>query len=171
MAFLEHAINLEDLPESTGDGEFKPLPAGWYNSTINKAELKATKDGTGQYIAIRYDITGPTHQGRVVFGNVNIRNKSEKAEEIGRAQLGDIMRALGLKQVTDTDQLIGGALQIKLDIKTDEQYGTRNEVKGYKAAEGSAGFMKAEMGCAAIPSSAMTQTRAATGSAPPWAKK
>lgn len=164
MAFLEHAINLEDLPESTGDGDFKPLPAGWYSATINKAELKATKDGTGQYIAIRYDITSPSHQGRVVFGNVNIRNKSEKAEEIGRAQLGDIMRAIGLKQVSDTDQLIGGSLQIKLDIKTDEQYGTRNEVKGYKAA-GDA------MPASAVPTFAKPAEAKATGSAPPWAKK
>ena len=164
MAFLEHAINLEDLPESNNTGEFQPLPAGWYSATINKAELKATKDGTGQYIAIRYDITGPTHQGRVVFGNVNIRNKSEKAEEIGRAQLGDIMRAIGLKQVSDTDQLIGGALQIKLDVKTDEQYGTRNEVKGFKAAGDS-------MPASAVPTFAKPAEAKSAGSAPPWAKK
>lgn len=164
MAFLEHAINLEDLPESTGDGDFKPLPAGWYSAFINKAELKATKDGTGQYIAVRYDITGPTHQGRVVFGNLNIKNKSEKAEEIGRAQLGDIMRALGLKQVTDTDQLIGGALQIKLDVKTDEQYGTRNEVKGYKAAEGA-------MPASAVPTFSKPAEAKPAGANPPWAKK
>lgn len=168
MAFLEHAINLEDLPESTGDGDFKPLPAGWYNATINKAELKPTNDGTGQKIAIRFDITGPTHQGRVVFGNVNIRNKSEKAEEIGRAQLGDIMRSIGLKQVSDTDQLVGGSLQIKLHVKTDEQYGTRNEVKGFKAAGDS-------LPASAVPTFAKPAESGApqktAGSAPPWAKK
>lgn len=167
MAFLEHAINLEDLPESNNTGEFQPLPAGWYSATINKAELKATKDGTGQYIAIRYDITGPTHQGRVVFGNVNIRNKSEKAEEIGRAQLGDIMRALGLKQVSDTDQLVGGSLQIKLEIKeASEQYAARNEVKAYKAA-GDA------MPVSAVPTFAkpVAAESKPAGSAPPWAKK
>ena len=164
MAFLEHTINLEDLPESSGDGEFKPLPAGWYNATINTAKLEPTKDGTGQKIALRFDITGPTHQGRVVFGNLNIRNKSEKAEEIGRAQLGDIMRAIGLKQVSDTDQLIGGSLQIKLDVKTDEQYGTRNEVKAYKAA-GDA------MPASAVPTFAKPAEAKSAGSAPPWAKK
>jgi hypothetical protein len=164
MAFLEHTINLDDLPESTNTGDFQPLPAGWYSSTINKAELKVTKDGTGQYIAIRYDITGPTHQGRVVFGNINIRNKSEKAEEIGRAQLGDIMRAIGLKQVSDTDQLVGGSLQIKLDIKTDEQYGTRNEVKGYKVADGA-------IPASAVPTFAKPAEAKSAGAAPPWAKK
>lgn len=163
MAFLEHAINLDDLPESN-TGEFAPLPAGWYSATINKASLEPTKDGTGQKIAIRYDITGPTHQGRVVFGNLNIKNKSAKAEEIGRAQLGDIMRALGLRQVSDTDQLVGGSLQIKLDIKTDEQYGTRNEVKAFKA-DGDA------MPASAVPTFAKPTEAKSAGAAPPWAKK
>lgn len=168
MAFLEHAINLEDLPESNNTGEYQPLPAGWYSATINKAELKPTKDGTGQYIAMRYDITGPTHQGRVVFGNLNIKNKSAKAEEIGRAQLGDIMRALGLRQVSDTDQLVGGTLQIKLDVKTDEQYGTRNEVKGYKAT----GDAMVYFGKPVEVNPDDTATiKKMTGSAPPWAKK
>ena len=168
MAFLEHTINLEDLPESTGDGEFKPLPAGWYSATINTANLEPTKDGTGQKISVRFDITGPTHQGRVVYSNLNIKNKSEKAEEIGRAQLGSIMRAIGLTQVSNTDQLVGGSLQIKLDVKIDEQYGTRNEVKGYKAT----GDAMVYFGKPVEVNPDDTATiKKMTGSAPPWEKK
>jgi hypothetical protein len=168
MAFLEHAINLDDLPESTS-GEFQPLPAGWYSATINKASLEPTKDGTGQKIAMRYDITGPTHQGRVVFGNLNIKNKSAKAEEIGRAQLGDIMRALGLRQVSDTDQLVGGSLQIKLEIKeASEQYASRNEIKAYKAVSDAIGYFGKPL--IVSPEEAETLKKM-TGSAPPWAKK
>lgn len=134
MTFLNETINVSDLPQSVG---YDLLPDGWYTATINKAELTPTKDGSGQYIKMRYDITGPTHQGRVVFGNVNIRNQSVKAEEIGRQQLGDIMRAIGLAQVTDTDQLIGGVLQIKVATKpADGKYEASNEIKGYKSASG-----------------------------------
>ena len=165
MAFLEHAINLDDLPESN-TGEFQPLPAGWYSATINKASLEPTKDGTGQKIAMRYDITGPTHQGRVVFGNLNIKNKSAKAEEIGRAQLGDIMRALGLRQVSDTDQLVGGSLQIKLEIKeATDQYAARNEVKAFKSSGDAMPI------AASVPTFSKPAEAKATGSAPPWAKK
>jgi len=173
MAFLEHAISLDDLPESIGDGEFKPLPAGWYQVTINKAELRNTKDGTGQYIAIRYDVTGPTHQGRVVFGNINIRNKSQKAEEIGLTYLGQLFRALGLAKLADTDQLIGGNLSIKLDVRdarTDEAtgktYEASNDVKGFKAS-GDA------MPSSTVPSFSKPAAAApkADGAAPPWAKK
>ena len=112
MAFLNEEFNVNELPQ--GNGNFEPLPAGWYTATISQSELKATKAGNGQYIKLRYDITGPSHQGRVVFGNLNIKNANPKAEEIGRQQLGDIMRAIGLAKVTDTDQLIGGQIAIKL---------------------------------------------------------
>ena len=110
MAFLSQSFDVSELPQASKD--YSVLPSGWYSTTISGAEVKETKAGTGEYIAIKYSITGPTHQGRVIFGNLNIKNPNPKAEEIGRQQLGDIMRAIGLARVTDTDQLIGGSLVI-----------------------------------------------------------
>jgi hypothetical protein len=170
MAFLNEEFNVNELPQ--GNGNFEPLPAGWYTATISQSELKATKAGNGQYIKLRYDITGPSHQGRVVFGNLNIKNANPKAEEIGRQQLGDIMRAIGLAKVTDTDQLIGGQIAIKLEVKEDAQYGASNEVKGFKSVSGSAAP-------AATPSAGFGPANAGLGAsgqqtakaAPPWAKK
>ena len=165
MAFLNEEFNVNELP--VGNGHFEPLPAGWYSATISQSELKDTKAGNGQYIKLRYDITGPTHQGRVVFGNLNIKNPNVKAEEIGRQQLGDIMRAIGLAKVTDTDQLIGGEIVIKLEVKQDETYGASNEVKGFKSASGSPA-----PAAAVIPATAKSPAPAAsTKAAPPWAKK
>jgi hypothetical protein len=164
MAFLSQSFAVDELPQGSG-GNFEPLPAGWYQATITSAELKKTKAGTGEYIAIRYDILGPTHQGRVVFGNLNIANPNQKAEEIGRQQLRELMVSIGINSVSDTDQLIGGSLSIKLDVKSDEQYGDKNEVRGFKAVSGGA-----------LPSVAPTampmQSMAAPAkAAPPWAKK
>lgn len=159
MSFLDVAINAADLPVS--ESSFGPLPAGWYQVNIKGAELKDTKAGTGQYIAVQYDVLGPTHQGRVVFGNLNIRNPNPKAEEIGRQQLGELMRAIGLATVQDTDQLIGGQLSIKLKIRKSEEYGDSNDVSGYKALDG---------GVAQVPAPAQASPQVATASAAPWAK-
>ena len=131
---LDQEINVSELPESSGS--YDPLPEGWYQVSIKAAEIKPTKDGSGQYIKVQYAVLGPTHQGRVVFGNLNIRNASAKAEEIGRQQLGELMRSIGLSRVSDTDQLVGGNLQIKLSIRKQEGYEPSNEVKGFKALEG-----------------------------------
>jgi hypothetical protein len=72
------------------------------------------------------------------------------------------MRAIGLAKVTDTDQLIGNSLSIKLDVKNDAQYGASNEVKGFKSVNGSAAPVAASMPAAAP---------AAGKAAPPWATK
>ena len=162
MAFLDQTYSTENLPQGNS---YEALPAGWYTASITKAELKSTNAGTGSYIAVRYDITGPTHQGRVVFGNLNIKNPNPKAEEIGRQQLGEIMRAIGLAQVTDTDQLIGGRLEIKLVIKKDEQYGDGNDIKGFKAVGGGSSMPLPQSG------SASPAQQQSTKPAPPWAKK
>jgi hypothetical protein len=164
MAFLSETFDINELPVGN-TGSFEPLPAGWYTATISQAELKATKAGNGQYIKLRYDITGPSHQGRVVFGNLNIKNANPKAEEIGRQQLGDIMRAIGLAKVTDTDQLIGGQIGIKLEVKQDEQYGPSNEVKGFKSVSGSAAPSAASFAAPAVSQISVGKA------APPWAKK
>jgi len=151
MALLNESFSLDALP--TGNtGSYDPLPAGFYSATIANAELKTPKSG-GQYLNVRYDITGPSHAGRVVFGMVNLTNPNQRAEEIGRQQLGELMRAIGLDTLKDSDQLIGGRLKIKLTVEESEQYGTQNRVGGYRADD-----------------SAPAASTAKSTNTPPWKK-
>lgn len=172
MAFLGETYDVNEIPQD--EYSYEPLPARWYDATVTQSELCDTKSGTGQYIKVRYDITGPIYQGRVVFGNLNIKNANTRAEEIGRQQLGELMRSIGLTKVTDTDQLVGGQLQIKLGIRPERTdpmsgntYDARNEVKGFKSISDS--IPKAAQ---AEKSAEPTQTKpSASGeAAPPWAK-
>jgi hypothetical protein len=167
MAYLNQTFNVQELPKSE-NGNYEPLPAGWYSASITAAEIKPTKSGTGEYISVRYDIVGPSHQGRVVFGTFNIRNASPKAEEIGQQQLGELMTAINLPQLSDTDQLIGSNVQIKLAVERNEQYGDKNQVKAYKAAGGA---MAASSPTAMPRAAASAPAPAAKSSSPPWAKK
>lgn len=130
-------INLADLPEDENTGDFEPLPAGWYSVKTTQAELKETSKGDGQYIKIRYDITGPTHEGRVVFGNLNISNPNDVAQRIGQQQLGQLMKAGKLDSIEDTDQLVGLDLEIKLKIQPAKgEYGPSNGITAFKGVEG-----------------------------------
>ena len=90
MAFLNAPINYSDLPEEDG---FDVLPAGDYNAVIKQAELNETKAGTGQYIKLRLDITGPTGAGRVVFTNLNIQNPNPTDDSRSGGQRGVAMNA------------------------------------------------------------------------------
>lgn len=163
MALLNESINANDLPESSGG--FDPLPPGDYQARIADADVKKTKDGSGEYIKVRLDIIGPTHAGRVVFANFNIRNKSPKAEEIGRQQLGGLMRAIGLPTLTDTDQLVGGNVTVSLKIRDDEKYGPSNEVKAFRSIGGS------QLPAASAPPAAASAPAKPAANTPPWARK
>ena len=131
---LGRTINTNDLPAGS---DFDVLPAGWYQAKVNAADIKKTKAGNGEYINLQLEILGPSHQGRIVFSNINIMNPNPKAEEIGLSQLNSLLSSIGLAQISDTDQLINGEAMIKLSIKRSDEYGDRNEVKGYKALSNS----------------------------------
>lgn len=163
MAQLGQVFNTQDLPENSG-GDFAPIPSGWYTAKISEAELKTTKAGNGQYINVRYDITGPEYQGRVIFGMLNITNSSQKAEDIGRAQLGELLRAIGLPRIGDTDELIGHDVQIKTKIQKDKtgEYEDKNIVTNWKSA-GDAGYTDK------IPFDTPSPSDN-NGSKPPWVK-
>lgn len=164
MGFLGETFDINDIPEAE-KREFEPVPAGWYTASIANAELRDTKAGTGKYISVRFDITGPQHQGRVVFTNLNMTNPNPKAEEIGRQQLSEILRAIGLQRIDDTDEILGGNLSIKVTVRNDPNYGPGNEVRGFKAIEGSTPPVSAP--AAAPPAKA---AKAAKSAAAPWAK-
>ena len=135
--------------------DFEPLPAGWYKVEVTKADLKDTKDGTGKYIAVCYKVIGDKFANRLVFGNLNIKNKSADAERIGAEQFCALRMAAGLGKITDTDQLIGAVLEIDLKVKpATDQYPAGNDLKGFRAVVGSS-----------MPASV------ASANTPPWAKK
>mgnify|MGYP003632687438 CR=1 FL=1 len=133
--------------------KWDPIAEGWYDSMIVNADVRDTKAGTGQYIAIRFDVTGPTNEGRVIFTNINISNPNPKAVEIGHQQLARITEIASISELTDTDQLIGSSMSIKVTIKSDDQYGDRNEIRGYRDSNAKQSMSKA------------------SAAAPPWAAK
>ena len=135
MAFLEETFVADELPQS--ERSYDLLPEGWYDATVTKAEVNPTKAGTGTKIDVRYDITGPTQQGRVIFASLNIRNPSVEAERIGREQLGELMRAIGLARVQDSDELIGGNVCIKVRVKKPSAKDIAKQV-AYWQAQGQA---------------------------------
>ncbi len=158
MAFLDETYSVADMPESS----FEPVPAGWYTATVEDATLNRTKNGSGQYIALKWKIDGPTNTGRTMFSNLNIRNANETAERIGREKLGQLMRAGGLAKVTDTDQLIGVSCEIKVSVKPEtDDFPAGNEIKGFKASSGST---------RPVASTSAKPSHPATASKPAWMK-
>ena len=137
--FLGMTFNVQDLPQDEQQGGV--IPAGQYTVKIERAQLKDTKSGTGRYINVMLRVQGPTHANAVVFAMVNISNQNQEAERIGKAQLRSIMESIGLQTITDTDQLIGGVMDVKVAVEKDTYNGNeqdRNVVKSFKKSQSGA---------------------------------
>jgi hypothetical protein len=159
MAFLGDINEKLDGVEAQS---FELLPDGWYTAVVKDVTVAPTKDGTGQRMNVRFDITGPTRSGAVIFEGLNIRNKNEQAEKIALQQLRALRDAVGIVALQDTDQFIGRALQVKVATQpAKDGYEARNVTKGFKPVEGGS----------PAPMPAVAVAKPAASSIPPWARK
>lgn len=113
---------------------FDTIPAGWYKAIIDESEIRPTKDGTGLRLHLRFMVIEGPCQGRKVFEGLNIKNNSEKAQEIAIGQLSAICHAVGILQVGDSQELHNRPMFIKVKITKDPngQYEDKNEINTWK---------------------------------------
>jgi hypothetical protein len=146
-------FNANDVEPSN---DFDVLPVGWYRAEIVGSEMKETKRGDGSYLALQYRILGPAsggdqYENRRVFCNLNLNNQNPKAVEIAERHLGDICRATGILTVNNSTQLHEKPHMIKLSIRKSEEYGDRNEIKGFKPMSGPGATAAASSGTSGGP--------------------
>lgn len=134
--------------------DITPVPEGEYILQVTKTELSPTKDGSGKYVKVQFDIIGPSYQGRKIFANFNIHNNSTIAENIGKQQLKALVLAGHVQEpLRDTDQLLGATVKASVTIRpASGQYGPQNEAKNFKPA--SDAMPGAPMGMPPMPSAA-----------------
>ena len=146
-------------------GTFDVLPAGTYPAVALSSEMRVTKAG-GEMASFKMQITDGQHSGRVLFARFNVVNASAKAQEIGRGQLSAFCRAAGVEQLTDTDDLVGKPVMIKVKVRPEQNgYPAQNEIDGF-AAQSAAGVAHATH----QPTSAPAPRPAAPGVSKPWQK-
>lgn len=123
-----------DLTETKVDSNV--LPAGKYVASVTNAEVKDTKDGSGQYINAEFSIIDEDFKGRKVFQMFNIKNRNEQAVTIGMSQLKSLMLAAGASSfaLNTVSELCGLCCQITLKVEEDS-YGKKNKITSFKAVE------------------------------------
>lgn len=128
-------VNLPLNNVSTED-QFSPLPAGEYNAVIIETDVKRTRDGSGTYIAAKFEIIDGQYAKRTIFHNFNIANQNAQAVEIGLRQVKQVASFGGHRnpdQISDTNELHGLPVAIVVIVRPPEgQYQARNEIKGFK---------------------------------------
>lgn len=137
------------------------LPPGEYVMGIVKSEKRDTKTGSGSYIEIEFEVMDGDRKGARAWSRLNLWNQNAQAVEIAQRDLSAICHAVGKLRVTDTSELHGIPMVVRMGKRKDDP--NQTEPKAYKPANGSAPV---------TPRAAAPATRAAAGGAAksgPWA--
>lgn len=148
--------------------DFSPIPVGEYAAQIVDSDVKPTRNNTGHYAELTFEVTDGEFKGRRVWARLNLDNPNPKAVEIAQRELSAICHAVGVLQVNDTQQLHYKPMVIRVDIEQRDGYAPSNTIKAYKAPAGGVGNGQASPAASPQPNAAAT---AASPSSPPWAQK
>ncbi|MFZ5828807.1 MAG: DUF669 domain-containing protein [Planctomycetota bacterium] len=111
---------------------FDVLPNGEYEVVIVGSELKPTKAGNGRYLELTLQVLNGEYQNRKLFDRLNIFNPNQQAQDIARGMLSAICRAVGVLTPKDSSELHNKPLRVKIKVKSDAEYGDRNEITAYR---------------------------------------
>ncbi len=127
-------FNAEEVEPSSS---FDPIPAGWYQAIISSSEMKATRDGYGEYLSLTLQVIEGQYENRLVFARLNLKNANDKTVDIARKDLAAICRAVGVMSPQASEELHDKPLMIKVKVRAASgEYDASNDVAGYKAVEG-----------------------------------
>lgn len=164
MARFDAAFDASSIDPTTA---YELLPAGKYRAQIVESEMRATRNGMGQFLWLMLDILDGPHQGRKIFDQLNLVNPNPTTVEIAQRTLSAICHATGRMQVSDSEELHLIPMTIQVTVKPPKNgYGESNAIR-YMVPDPSP----------AAPQAAKAQTAVAAAAAParmaaaPWNKK
>lgn len=102
MASFGQTFDASSVEPSSG---YEVLPPGKYLAQIVASEMRATKDGMGQYLYLEVDVIEGQYAGRKLFDRLNLINANADAVQIAQRTLSSICRAVGKLQVSNSEQL------------------------------------------------------------------
>lgn len=109
--------------------QYGPLPAGEYEMMVVKSDVKPTKAGTGHYLELEMHVVSGEHSGRRLWERLNIDNPNKQAEDIAKQALAGLCGALGITDMTETEQLHDQVFTAFVEI--DRKEPDRNRIVGY----------------------------------------
>ena len=95
-------FDANDSPTETG---FDAIPAGTYRCMMVKSESGPTSTNSGILLSMQWKVMEGPHKGSILFDRLNFTNKDATAQKLGRAKLGNICRAVGIRAPSDSSEL------------------------------------------------------------------
>jgi len=116
--------------------DFDPIPAAKYLAVITNSEFKPTKNGSGNYLELTFQVIEGQYKNRLLWARLNLDHQNETTAKISRGQLSAICKAVGVLTPKDSAELHNLPLMINVKLKKRNDTGELvNEIKGYSAKE------------------------------------
>lgn len=116
---------------------YDALKPGKYLAMVIDSTVKPTKNGSGEYLQLTFEVIEGNGKGRKIFERLNFKNSNKVAEEIAQKQLSALCHAVGVIDLQDSETLHN--LPVTLEITVEEGsngYGPQNRIKSYTPANG-----------------------------------
>jgi hypothetical protein len=179
MADLSNFFDdFDDRTVAASTGVPEPVPPGEYMLQVDQCELVPTKDGTGMMLKCILVVVAGEFEGRKLFPQFNVRNKSAQAQTIGIGELKALALACGVDWEiarTDTDALLYKPFRANIGFEKEQinqvtglPYPPRNRVLKYIPAGNAAPAAPAAKPVASAP--AASARPAAPQGGLPWKK-
>jgi len=120
-------FDAEKILSETPEKSFGPLPAGWYEATINGFLMKTSKTGQ-EYLNVEMQ----TNKGKVWY-NLNILHEKEQVRNIAAEQLARLCMAAGFRSIKNPqnpEELIGAKVSVLVEVD-----GNYNRIKTVEAIQ------------------------------------
>lgn len=96
-----------DAAASAEQPEFEKLPEGEYKVLAESIEVRATKDGEGDELKIKFTVAEGPHSGSVLFDNPVLRHPKAGRQFYGRKRFAQLCKAAGFASVSNEQDLVG----------------------------------------------------------------
>lgn len=124
-----------------------PIPAGKYPAVITESDFAENSKKTGHFLKLTFEIIDGEHKGKKQFARLNLDNPNSQAEQIAKAELSAICRAVGVMVPNDSVELHNLPLVIQVKCKKREDTGdVFNEIAGYLKKDAPAAAVAAPAG-------------------------
>lgn len=116
---------------------FEPIPAGEYVVMITDSAMMPTRAQDGEYLKLTFKVLEGPYAGRLIWSNLNLVNKNEKAVEIANKELSGICHAVDVMNPEDSQELHGIPMRGKVKIKPAQGgYDPSNTISFFQKYDG-----------------------------------
>ncbi|MGH2272691.1 DUF669 domain-containing protein [Anaerohalosphaeraceae bacterium U12dextr] len=125
-------LNNFNANEVDSTNDFDPIPAGKYLAMITGSQMKETKNKTGSYLELTFQVLEGEYKGRLLWARLSLTHSNEVTAKIARGHLSAICKAVGVLTPRDSVELHNLPLVINVKVKkrTDNDELT-NDIRGF----------------------------------------